>query len=172
MSILLRVNPGDAYFLLDGKVIGQAREYSVRPFRLPGADSYVLKFKKDGYRVEVVNIEASEVAGTTPVPVNLRPLAAAQVEAGDLPRYRTASMVAFRIAPAGAMVSIDGAPPIPVNRYGGGFGRGGWLELGIGRHRLSFSAPGYRRQDVLVEVGGGAEEDKQRINLTLAPGGD
>ena len=70
-----------------------------------------------------------------------------------------------------ATVSVDGKPMGPARRYGGGmFGRGDWLELPPGRHRVTVTAPGYERRDLAVEVNDGADRERQKIDVSLARG--
>ena len=45
-----------------------------------------------------------------------------------------------------------------------------FLRLDPGRHRISFVAPGFRRQDVLVEVSEAADRDREKIEITLDRG--
>jgi hypothetical protein len=119
-------------------------------------------------REHQILVEAANAGGVTPVNVRLQPLPAAQVETSDLRLVRVRQAVAFRVKPPGAMVSIDGQPPVPAAQYSGGrFGRQEWLELPIGRHRLSFSAPGLQRVDVAVDVTPGAEREREKFDVEL-----
>ena len=85
-------------------------------------------------------------------------MAAAEVDAADLETERVREAVAFRVRPPNAEVLVDGQPVGPARRYGGGILRAKErLELTPGKHRVSIVAPGYHREDILVEVRGGRE---------------
>jgi len=89
----------------------------------------------------------------------------------DLQSYRVRKGIAFKVEPDSAIVSVDGKPMGPARRYGGGmFGRGDWLELSPGRHRVTVTAPGYERRDLAVEVNDGADRERQKIDVSLARG--
>lgn len=175
-NLVFHVTPPDAYVLLDRTVIGKAEDYNgqkgSRPYTLPGPGSYTVKLKKDGMRPYVIAVEASEGGGSTPVDVHLQPLPAADVETADLQSYRVREAVALRVQPDDATVAVDGRELGPAKRYAGRFGRADeWLQLSIGTHRVTLSAPGYQRRDLRVEVTAGAEQARQRIDVNLSRGG-
>ena len=176
MSLAFRVNPPDAYVLVDGTVIGEAQTLSglkgkpVYTFADPG--SHVVKLKKDGMQPYVIAVEAGAGGGSTPVVVNLQSMAAADVATSDLQTYQVREAIALRVRPEDATVSLDGQPLGPAKRYAGRFGHSDeWLDLSPGKHRITLTAPGYRRQDLAVERTGGAEETRRRIDVNLSPGG-
>ena len=113
-------------------------------------------------------VQAREAAGVTPVLARLKPLPAAQADAADLKLYQVREAVAFKVDVPGANILVDGQPAGTAQQFGGRFAQpGSWLRLDRGRHRVSVVAPGGRRQDFLVEVGGGADKDKDRIEVSL-----
>jgi hypothetical protein len=174
LILAFRVTPPDAFVLVDRTPIGRAAEWNGlkgnRAYTLPGPGQYRVRIRRDGMREHRILVEAAEAGGITPVTVRLQPLPAAQVETSDLRLIQVRQAVAFRVKPPGAMVSIDGGPPVPARQYSGGrFGQQEWLELTPGRHRLSFSAPGLRREDVAVEVTGGAEREREKFEVVLKP---
>ena len=176
LDVAFRITPSDAFILVDGRVIGKAQEWSgqkgARTFTFPGPGSYLVKIRKPGMKDHRIAVEAGSAGVTTPITVRLRSMAAAEVETSDLQTIAVREAVAFRAEPAGAVVSVDGQEVGPARQYSGGMGRRGWLALSPGRHRVSVTAPGFRRQDFLVDVTGGAENEKERIEVRLTPGGD
>lgn len=176
LDVAFRITPADAFILVDGRVIGKAQEWSgqkgARTFTFPGPGSYLVKIRKPGMKDHRIAVEAGSAGVTTPITVRLRSMAAAEVETSDLQTIAVREAVAFRAEPAGAVVSVDGQEMGPARQYSGGMGRRGWLALSPGRHRVSVTAPGFRRQDFLVDVTGGAEKEKERIEVRLMPGGD
>ena len=175
LELAFRVNPPDAFVLLDGAVIGRAAEWSGqkggRSFTLPGSGSHVVKIKKPGMRDYRIAIEASDTRGTTPVVVNLQPLPAAQVETVDLQTVQVREAIALRVRPeVNAVVLVDGTAAGPVKRFAGRFGHADeWLSLSPGMHRVTLVAPGYGRRDLAVEVSSGADKARQRIDIALSP---
>jgi serine/threonine protein kinase len=176
LDVAFRITPPDAFILVDGRVIGKAQEWSgqkgARTFTFPGPGSYLVKIRKPGMKDHRIAVEAGSAGVTTPITVRLRSMAAAEVETSDLRTIAVREAVAFRAEPAGAVVSVDGQEMGPARQYSGGMGRKGWLALSPGRHRVSVAAPGFRRQDFLVDVTGGAEKEKERIEVRLMPGGE
>ena len=176
LDVAFRITPPDAFILVDGRVIGKAQEWSgqrgARTYTFPGPGSYLVKVRKPGMKDHRIAVEASGAGVTTPITVRLRSMAAAEVETSDLQAIQVREAVAFRAEPENAVVSVDGQEMGSARQYSGGLGKRGWLALPPGRHRVSVSAPGFRRQDYLVDVTGGAEKEKQRIDVRLAPGGD
>jgi hypothetical protein len=125
-------------------------------------------------RTYVIAVEAAagEGGGSTPIVAHLQPLAAADVETADLQTYRVKEAIALRVRPEDAAVSVDGRAMGSAKRFAGRFGHSDeWLPLSPGSHRVTLSAPGYQRQDLAIEVTGGAEKDRQRIDVNLSPGG-
>ncbi len=179
MEVTFHVLPQDAHVLVDGRVIGEAQDWSgqrgARSYTFPGAGSYVVKIRKPGMKDYRIAVEAGAVPGKTPIAARLQPMGAAEVDATDLRTVRVREAVAFRVQPAAAeaSVTVDGQPVGLAKRFGGGgFLRAReWLELPPGKHRLSFVSPGYHRQDILVEVVETADRARERIDVVLAPGG-
>jgi serine/threonine-protein kinase len=181
MEVTFHVLPQDAHVLVDGRVIGEAQDWSgqrgARSYTFPGAGSYVVKIRKPGMKDYRIAVEAGAVQGKTPIAARLQPMGAAEVDATDLRTFRVREAVAFRVQPpaAEASLTVDGQPVGLAKRFGGGgFLRAGareWLELPPGKHRLSFVSPGYHRQDILVEVVETADRARERIDVVLAPGG-
>jgi eukaryotic-like serine/threonine-protein kinase len=175
LELAFRVNPPDAFVLLDGAVIGRAQEWSGqkggRSFTLPGTGSHVVKIKRQGMKDYRITVEASEARGITPVMVNLQPLPAAQIETSDLQTVRVREAIALRVQPdVNAVVLVDGSAVGPVKKYAGRFGHGDeWLSLPPGTHRVTLVAPGYGRRDLAVEITPGAEKDRQKIDIQLSP---
>ncbi|HYH47898.1 MAG TPA: protein kinase [Thermoanaerobaculia bacterium] len=174
LDLVFRVTPADAFVLLDGTNVGRASEWSgqkgARTYTLPGPGSYEVKIRKPGLRDHIIALEASDTSGTTPVTVRLRSKEAAEVETGDLDVVRVREGVTFRVKPADAEVLVDGQPRGPVKQFAGGIGRG-FLRLQPGRHRLTLTAPGHQRHDLVVEVTAGAEEEREQVRVDLAPEG-
>jgi eukaryotic-like serine/threonine-protein kinase len=174
LDLVFRVTPPDAFVLLDGTNVGRASEWSgqkgARTYTLPGPGSYEVKIRKPGLRDHVIALEASDTSGTTPVTVRLRSKEAAEVETGDLDVVRVREGVTFRVKPADAEVLVDGQPRGAVKQFAGGLGRG-FLRLQPGRHRLTLTAPGHQRHDLLVEVTAGADEEREQVRVDLAPEG-
>jgi hypothetical protein len=182
MEVTFHVVPQDAHVLVDGRVIGEAQEWSgqrgTRSYTFPGAGSYVVKIRKPGMKEYRIAVEAGAVPGKTPIAARLQPMGAAEVDATDLRTFRVREAVAFRVQPpaADASVTVDGQPVGQARRFGGGGGflrarAREWLELPPGKHRISFVSPGYHRQDILVEVVETADRARERIDVVLAPGG-
>jgi hypothetical protein len=175
LELAFRVNPPDAFVLLDGAVIGKAQEWSGqkggRSFTLPGTGSHVVKIKRQGMKDYRITVEASDARGITPVTVNLQPLPAAQVETSDLQTVRVREAIALRVQPdVNAVVLVDGTPAGPVKNFAGRFGHGDeWLSLPPGTHRVTLVAPGYGRRDLAVEITPGAEKARQKIDVQLSP---
>ncbi|HZF14222.1 MAG TPA: serine/threonine-protein kinase [Thermoanaerobaculia bacterium] len=176
MSLAFRgVTPQDAFILVDGTVIGRAEEWSggkgSRPYTLSETGEHLIKIRKPGLKEYRIAVEASETSGTTQVTAHLQALPTAEVAMPDLQSYRVRKGIAFKVEPDSATVLVDGKPMGPARRYGGGmFGRGDWLELAPGRHRVTVTAPGYERRDLAVEVNDGADRERQKIDVSLARG--
>jgi tRNA A-37 threonylcarbamoyl transferase component Bud32 len=175
LELAFRVNPPDAFVLLDGAVIGKAQEWSGqkggRSFTLPGTGSHLVKIKRQGMKDYRITVEASEARGITPVMVNLQPLPAAQIETSDLQTVRVREAIALRVQPdVNAVVLVDGTAAGPVKKFAGRFGHGDeWLILPPGTHRVTLVAPGYGRRDLAVEITPGAEKERQKIDIQLSP---
>ncbi len=178
LQVAFRVAPPDAHVLVDRTVIGQAQDYSglkgKQTYTFPGPGSYLVKLRKPGMKEYRIAVEASATSGTTPIAVRLEPLPAAQVDASDLQTVRVRQAVAFRVQPPGAEVLVDGQPMGPARRFSGGRllrGKGEWLELAPGKYRISLTSPGFRQRDISVEVVATAEKERERIEVSLVPGG-
>jgi tRNA A-37 threonylcarbamoyl transferase component Bud32 len=175
LELAFRVNPPDAFVLLDGAVIGRAQDWSGqrggRSFTLPSTGSHVVKIKKPGMKDYRITVEAGDARGTTPVVVNLQPLPAAQVETADLQAIRVREAIALRISPeVNAVVLVDGVAAGPVKNFAGRFGHAEeWLSLPVGMHRVTLVAPGYARRDLAVEISPGADKARQKIDIPLSP---
>jgi len=175
LELAFRVNPPDAFVLLDGAVIGKAQEWSGqkggRSFTLPGTGSHQVKIKRQGMKDYRITVEASDARGVTPVTVSLQPLPAAQIETSDLQTVRVREAIALRVEPdVNAVVLVDGSAAGPVKKFAGRFGHGDeWLSLPPGTHRVTLVAPGYGRRDLAVEVSPGAEKARQKIDIQLSP---
>src|SRR5262249_4368635 len=155
--------------------IGRAEEWSgekrARSYTLPGPGSYMLKFKRDGMKDYRIALEASAAGGVTPVTVRLQPLPAAQAETSALRTFRGPDAIAPHVQPESGLGLVEGRTGGMARQFGGRFGRRGeWLTLEPGKHRVTVTAPGYRREDIAVEVYAGADKDRQRVDVVLKPG--
>jgi hypothetical protein len=169
-----RVTPPDAHVLVEGRVIGEAQEWSgqrgARTYTFPGAGTYMVKIKKDGMKDLRIAVEAG-AGGASTIAARLKPLAAADIDASDLEAVRVREGVALNVRPGNAEVLVDGQSVGEARRYAGGLLRPREiLVLNPGKHRLSFVAPGGARKDVLVEVVETADKQRQRINVDLTGG--
>ena len=175
LAIQFQVTPPDAVVRVDRTVIGRAKEWSgkkgARVYTVE-AGQHQIVIRADGMKDHRITIEASETGGITPIIARLSPLPAAQVETGDLPVVRVSEAVAFRVRPPGAAILVGGQPAGRAGDFAGGLGRGGWLKLPPGRHRVSIVARGHRRHDVIVEVVPGAQKERERIEVDLRQGDD
>jgi serine/threonine-protein kinase len=178
LKVAFRVIPPDAHVLVDRTVIGTAGDWSgakgARTYDFPGPGTYFVKIRKQGMKDYKIAVEAEARGGVTPIVARLQPLAAADVDAADLQTVRVREAIALRVQPPGAGVLVDGQPVGLARRFSGGGllrGKGEWLELTPGRHRVSIVSPGFQRQDILVEVTETAERDRERIDVVLARGG-
>ena len=168
LNLALRVSPSDAFVLVDRTVVGKVSEFSgLKGSGVLDVDEgeHTLKFRKAGMEDLVIEIDASGI-GTTVIPGRLKALAARDLSAGDLDLYQVSEGITLRLDPPEAKVTVDGAP---VRLTTGPFGRrsGAFIPLGPGNHRVSISAPGYKRKDIAVEVRSGAEEDRIKIDIRL-----
>jgi serine/threonine-protein kinase len=178
LQVAFRVSPPDAHVLVDRTVIGQAHDYSgvkgKQTYTFPGPGSYLVKLRKPGMKDYRIAVEVSATGGTTPIIARLDALPAAEVDVSDLQTVRVREAVAFRVQPPGAEVLVDGQPVGPAWRYSGGRllrGKGEWLELPPGKHRVSLTSPGFRQRDISIEVVATAAKDRERIEVILVPGG-
>jgi serine/threonine-protein kinase len=178
LQVAFRVTPPDAFVLVDRTVLGRAQEWSgvkgAQTYTFPGPGTYLVKLRKPGMKDYRIAVEASEAGGTSLIAARLQPLPAAEVDASDLPVVRVRRAVAFRVLPPGTAVLVDDQPMGLARRFSGGGplrGRGEWLELSPGRHRVSLAARGFRRHDLLVEVTATADRDRERIEVVLTPDG-
>jgi serine/threonine-protein kinase len=177
LELAFRTTPPDAFVLVDGTPVGRATEWNGqkgnRTFSLDGAGDHRIKLRSQGLKDFHILVQASETAGVTPITARLRALPAAQAETSDLKVYRVQEAIAFRVQPPGATILVDDKPAGQASQLGGRFGQPkSWLRLTPGRHRIGVSAAGMARQDFLVEVSPGAEEERERIEVTLQPGGE
>lgn len=176
LQVVFRITPPDAHVLVEGRVIGEAQDWSgqrgARTYTFPGAGTYMVKIKKDGMKEMRIAVEAG-AGGASTIAARLKPLAAADVDASDLETVRVREGVSLNVRPGNAEVMVDGQSVGEARRYAGGLLRPREiLVLNPGKHRLSFMAPGYARKDVLVEVTETADKQRQRINVDLAAGGN
>jgi serine/threonine protein kinase len=176
LQVAFHVTPPDAYVLVEGRVIGEAQEWSgqrgARTYTFPGAGSYLVKIRKPGMKERRIAVEAGG-GGSSVIAANLQPLAAADVDASDLRTVRVREGVSFNVKPAQAVVEVDGQAMGPARRFAGGFLRPKeMLTLSPGKHRISLVLPGYRRKDILVEVTETADKERERIDEVLTPGGN
>jgi len=176
LEVAFHVNPPDAYVLVEGRVIGQAQEWSgqrgARTYTFPGAGSYLVKIRKSGMKERRIAVEAG-AGGSSVIAANLQALPAADVDASDLQAIRVRTGVFFNVRPATAQVEVDGERVGPARRFSGGFLRPKeMLMLSTGKHRISIVMPGYQRKDILVEVTETADKERERIDAVLTPGGN
>jgi len=160
-------------------VIGEAQDWNgqhgARSYTFADPGSHLIKIRKPGLKEYRIAVEAGAVGGKTPIPARLQSMVAEEVDASDLRTYRVREAVAFRLQPPSptAEVRVDGQLVGLARRFGGGgFLRvKEWLELSPGKHRISIVSPGFRRQDLLVEVVATAERDRERIDVAMTAGG-
>jgi hypothetical protein len=176
LSVAFRVTPPDAHVLVDGRVIGQAQDWSgqkgARTYTFPEAGTYLVKIRKPGMKEQRIAVEAG-ASGAASISARLQAMAGEEVEVSDLQTVRVREGVSFRVQPPVAAVLVDGQPVGPARRFAGGPLRPReFLQLSPGKHRVSIVSPGYRRHDVLVEVTETADKDRERINVVLSPGGE
>lgn len=176
LTVSFRVTPPDAHVLVEGRVIGQAQDYSgqkgARTYTFPGPGTYLVKIRKPGMQEQRIAVEAGP-SGAATISARLQSMAAEEVEVSDLQTVRVREGVSFRVQPPVAAVLVDGQPVGPVRRFSGGPLRPReFLQLSPGKHRVSIVAPGHRRHDVLVEVTETADRDRERISVVLSPGGE
>jgi serine/threonine-protein kinase len=172
LGLSFRVQPADAFVLVDGTVIGRAREWAPggQFYLLPGPGTYDVTLRKGGMRDRTIRVVASaDGPAVTPVAARLEPLPVDQVEVGDLEVHRVREGVAFKVEPRTARVLVDGRLMGPASKYSGGLGQRRWLELPRGLHRVSLIAPGRQRVDLAVEFTPGAVEPRKRIEVVLPP---
>jgi serine/threonine-protein kinase len=179
IEVSFNVTPPDAIVVVDRTVLGEAQNYNgqrgARTYVFPGPGSYLLKFKKQGMKDYRLAVEAGALSGKTPISVRMQPAAAADTDDSDLETVRVSEAVGFRVQPLTATLVVDGQSMGQARRFsGGGFlrGKGEWLELAPGKHRVSIVAPGYRQRDYVVEVVATADEARRRVDVALTPGGD
>lgn len=168
MTVRFQVQPPDAFVLVDGTVLGRASEVSAAGgYTLPSPGEHLVVVRRPGRRDARLLLAARPGGGTTVVPVRLEYLPAVELALEDLPRYRVREAVAFKVEPKQAQVLVDGVLRGQASDFGG-FGRG-WLRLERGLYRISLVAPGRRRVDLALEVGSGASEEREKIELVLPP---
>jgi serine/threonine-protein kinase len=174
LQVSFRIVPPDAHVLVDGRVLGEAQDWSgqkgARTYTFPGAGSYLVKIKKDGMKEMRIAVEAG-AGGSSTIAARLKPMAAADVDAADLETVRVREGVALDVRPGNAEVLVDGQSVGEARRYAGGLLRPREiLVLNPGKHRISFVAPGYARRDVLVEVTEAADKQRQKLKIDLTGG--
>jgi hypothetical protein len=177
MAVVLQVQPDDAFVLLDGTVVGQAREFGPRggrPLELPSPGEHTLVVRRAGMRDRTVRlVAAADGPAVTPLVGRLLPLAAEETPLHALETHRVGKAIGLRVVPARAQVLVDGRPVgVAADFAGGRMGRSGWLELPLGMHRVSLVAPGHQRVDLAIDVTAGALEERKRIQVVLPPAGD
>jgi serine/threonine protein kinase len=179
IEVTFNVTPPDAIVVVDRTVLGEAQNYNgqrgARTYVFPGPGAYLVKFRKQGMKEYRLAVEAGALSGKTPISVRMQPAAAADTDASDLETVRVSEAVAFRVQPPTATLVVDGQSMGQARRFsGGGFlrGKGEWLELSPGKHRVSIMAPGYRQRDYVVEVVATADDPRRRVDVALTPGGD
>jgi hypothetical protein len=173
LELAFRINPPDAWVLLDGGVIGQASQLSGEKggaYLLPGTGPHLIKIKKPGMKTYLITVEASAARSVTPVVVNLQALPAAQVDTSDLQTVRVREAVALHLQPeVDATIQVDGTSVGSARRYAGRFGHPEeWLTLPVGTHRVTVIAAGYARHDLAVEITAGAEKARQKVDVAMS----
>jgi serine/threonine-protein kinase len=176
MEVSFHVTPPDAHVLVEGRVIGEAQDWSgqkgARTYTFPSVGSYLIKIRKPGMKELRIAVEAG-AGGVSAINAHLVPLAAAEVDATDLQTLRVREGVSFDVRPALTEVEVDGQPMGVARRFAGGFLRPKEiLLLPAGKHRISLVLRGYRRKDFLVEVSETADKARDRIQWVLTPGGN
>jgi CRISPR/Cas system-associated exonuclease Cas4 (RecB family) len=176
MEVSFHVTPPDAHVLVEGRVIGEAQDWSgqkgARTYTFPGVGTYLVKIRKPGMKEVRIAVEAG-AGGVSAINAHLVPLAAAEVDATDLQTLRVREGVSFDVRPALTEVEVDGQPMGVARRFAGGFLRPKEiLLLPAGKHRISLVLRGYRRKDFLVEVSETADKARDRIQWVLTPGGN
>ena len=172
MSLSFEVMPPDAFVLVDGTVIGRAREYGVGrrggSYALPEPGEHRVTLRRDGMEDYHLRIQADGSVGESIVRARMQPLAAAEIPFSELEMHRVREAIAFRVEPPTARVLVDDKPVGVAREFAGGrLGRGGWLELPLGMHRVSFIALGHKRVDLAVDVTSGATESRTRVDVVL-----
>jgi serine/threonine protein kinase len=176
MEVSFHVTPPDAHVLVEGRVIGEAQDWSgqkgARTYTFPGVGTYLVKIRKPGMKELRIAVEAG-AGGVSAINAHLVPLAAAEVDATDLQTLRVREGISFDVRPALTEVEVDGQPMGAARRFAGGFLRPKEiLLLPAGKHRISLVLRGYRRKDFLVEVSETADKARDRIEWVLTPGGN
>jgi serine/threonine-protein kinase len=172
LALTFRVEPEDAFVLLDGTVLGRAEEHGAGrdPYVLPGAGTYMVKLRSPGMEDYRVLVRASAAgSAATVLSARLEAAKASELDFGDLELHRVREAIGFQAYPPTAQVLVDGKPVGRALRYSGRFARSAtWLHLASGRHRVSVVAPGFRRRDFAVDVSAGASEAREKIEVRLA----
>jgi eukaryotic-like serine/threonine-protein kinase len=174
MSLVFEVVPPDAFVLVDGTVIGRAAEYGARRggrgYSLPGPGEHRVTLRRDGMEDYHIRLDASGSVGATTVRARMKPLAAAEIPFHELEMHRVREAIGLRVDPPNARVLVDDEPVGVARQFAGGrLGRGDWLELPLGMHRVSLIAVGRKRVDLAVDVTSGATDDRKRIDVVLPP---
>jgi hypothetical protein len=148
-TLVLDVTPPGAILKLDGKTIGPANGFHRE---LLPAGPHVIELSADGYVAtkQTVTIVAGE---TLRLPVQLALIPAP-------PPPPTTGILALRVSPPVAALSLDGKPVGPAADFR--------QEVSAGPHELEISAAGYqsRRENVTVPAGG---EKSMELALVKPP---
>jgi len=125
--------------------------------------------RRAGMRDRTIRVDArADGPAVTPLVGRLLPAAADETPLHELETHRVGKAIGLRVTPAEARVLIDGRLVGAAADFAGGrMGRGGWLELPPGMHRVSLVAPGHRQVDLAIDVTSGAVEERKRIQVAL-----
>jgi hypothetical protein len=178
LALTFHTQPADTFVNLRelserrATTLGLASEYSGgrggRSFALPGPGTYVLTFRREGMDDYRVLVRASGGGpALSPVTVTMGRVRAASAPIGSLETYRVRQALGLRVQPETATLVVDGVERGAAREFSGGLGRGRWLRLDPGLHRLSLVAPGHRRLDLVVEFTSGAAEERRILELRL-----
>jgi len=179
LVLAFRAQPPDTFVTLRevserrATLLGRAGDYGGqgkggKTYTLPGAGTYLLTFKREGmddYRVLVR--AAGGGPSLSPVSVTMGRVRAADASTSSLETYRVREAVGLRVEPETATVIVDGVERGPARDFTGGVGRGRWLKLDPGMHRIELMAPGHRRLAIAVDVSPGASDERLPIKLRL-----
>lgn len=167
-SIVAVRGPGDSRF----RTLGRADELpSKDQIHLPAAGDYLVRLRRERMKDYVAKVHAQTGQPPARIVAHMREMQAKELALGDLQRYRAGDAIGFRVDPPNARVFVDGRPRGLARSWSGGhFGRGRWLRLKPGVYRVSLEAPGYKRQDIAVEIFPGAEPARRRIEIRLERG--
>jgi len=167
-SIVAVRGPGDSRF----RTLGRADELpSKDQIHLPAAGDYLVRLRRERMKDFVARVHAQTGQPPARIVAHMREVQAKELALGDLQRYRAGEAIGLRVDPPNARVFVDGKPRGLARSWSGRhFGRGRWLGLKPGVYRVSLEAPGYKRQDIAVEIFPGAEPARRRIEIRLEHG--